>query len=215
MEESVIIEVLPHFWNKTHFKIAIEETTGTKNANQTQEITADNYRILVERGIARWREVLHRNYDVSPFPNISQIDFEVLDEPDGNEDIQIQWWEFNASNGLAEFFPLNERVCNNSTVHIAKNKQDGIWHNPIQITSIMEHELGHVLGLGHVIRWGQNPFTNDLMITGTQIQPDPHRQISFLDLQVINDKFGALTNQQRDSFNSRYSIPISEWRAIK
>jgi len=208
---NVIIATLPCFWDITHFTVGIESTTGTQNANQTQEITSEQYRELVIQGINRWNTVLQRDYDDNLYPNISNINFKILDGPTEEADINVRWWEFNESNGRADTEPNTGIIKNHATVFIAKHKIDGIWHNAAQISSITAHEVGHVLGLEHIKQWSQNPFTNDLMITGTQIQPDPNRRISSLDLQVINEMFGTTTVQERGNIPQTFIIPETEW----
>ncbi len=215
VNDLVTIQALSSFWNKTQFTIGIDDTPGTSNHDRTQEISSELYRNLVEEAVNRWNRVLHRQDIQTSFPNASQINFDILDHADGTEDIHVTWWEQNEMNGLTLITPLNDLVANYAIILIAKHKQGSIWHNSDQIHSIVAHELGHVLGLGHVTRWGHNPFTNDLMITGTGNQPDPLRRISNLDLRLINMRFGARTESDRRNFTSPISIPSSEWQNLE
>jgi len=209
----VEIDTMQYFWSKTEFSICIEDTSETIAKNPSGNISAVEYRTAVENGIKRWETVLQKFSKAnSDSQHLGTIQFDIKENCNGNEDIVIEWRDTNRSNGQT-FFCIDNGVVVRSKFFITKQKPDGIIHSIKQIESITAHELGHVLGLGHMVGYSTKPFTNDLMISNTPIQPDPKRKISNIDLLVLSAIFDTYSRTDRSRIYPRYVFPFNFWKS--
>lgn len=211
MDGRIIISTLPIYWGKTELQIGIHRT------NSTSLLTAEQYENIVKEGIMDWQNILQRFANQrDEHRHLNKIKFTVSTQLSPADDIQIQLPYCNPKNGLTIPDPAVGMV---QKVQVLVWKANGPQidnmseitpnHGPQklrtnkEIKSIVMHELGHVLGLGHCT------YYKDLMFTGEN-QPDPNRQISLLDLEVLSELFRR-NGPTEENWNVVRSIPISSW----
>jgi len=219
MNEKIEIITMPNYWEKSEFTVGIYDT------KPTESISTEEYRNLAIEAIEIWNRTLH-NFALnnSQYNHLENIKFTIAENVTGNEDIQIKWWFSNPQNGLTVFNPPTEKTIS-ATIYVAKNQgpdipimpeneffvgdSPSVRRSPEQIRSVVLHESGHVLCLGHC------SYLKDLMKTGTPIQPDPNRRISNLDLKLISKSFSTNLQDRINNMNQTYTINELEWQAVQ
>ncbi|MGB6463283.1 MAG: matrixin family metalloprotease, partial [Nitrosotalea sp.] len=167
--DKIVIVALPNYWNKTRLTVGIVDTRATNL------VSARQYHDLAIESIEIWQKTLNRfGTENNEFSNLAEIVLDVSEIVTGNEDIIVGWWFANPSNGRTQFEPVMGRIgraqvfiakCHGPDIPNMDNFSEQIHgvpriRTPEQIRSVILHEFGHVLGVGHC------DYYKDMMATG-------------------------------------------------
>lgn len=215
MEDPIVIATLGNYWLKTKFTVWVDIPVDS------QSITGSRYKELALEAVEDWKVALKKFTASHPeHSRLNLIEFETTEDID-NADIRIRWWYSNPSNGETRFSPHLGKI-NFSDVFIAKfqgpympsidspvlpNSQAPVIRNEEEIKSVVKHELGHALGLGHC------SYSKDLMYTG-DIRPNPRREFSKIDFEVLSQKFSVIENSS-SPISTTHFIPKNSWESVE
>jgi len=213
MDEQIILATNEKYWLKTKFKVWI------KTPADSDSISGTRYRELAKEAIEEWKSVLDDFANSNQIHSrLGNIEFEIVDECD-IADIRIAWNYSHQYNGFTRFEPPSGSIVF-SRITIAKhhgpiiqNTGDPIPSNTTlevrtqkEIKSVVKHEFGHALGLGHC------SFSGDMMYNLDQ-KPNTERKISKLDLEVLSQKFSIIENPCQQ-ISVSHIIPKDDWESL-
>jgi len=202
---EIKIMIKPRYWTKTKFKVGIEQPS------QIDSISSGEYKKLVKEAFGIWEDKLHSFAKTETEHNhLQNFSFNLHDGLLDTDDIHIKWWTSNDMNGLMEP-DNNQGEVKLATIYISQKKPAGNIHTSDEIRSIVIHETGHVLNIGHCYYQKDLMFTANLGVQSPP-QPDPSRQISNLDLEVVSDTFRAGYTPPAD--DTSRTMDLSEWHPV-
>lgn len=214
-DDKIVIATTPNYWQKTKI------TIGIVKPDPTPQISGKHYVRLAREAISMWNDALYEYSKKTSHEHLRKIQFKISENLKGDEDVLVQWWHSDRGNGRT-FFEQDKGKIKRSSIFIAKyfgphvtslTADDTdvsfslVIHTSDEIRSIVLHELGHVLGLGHC------NYKKDLMAASTTSRIDTKRRISSLDMDVISQLFRGYF-EKSSTVMITHMIPKFKWEPI-